>query len=974
MFHVQPSKQGSKLSYLTEPERLQDDKLPLLNDSQALKQYLKGNNISLNEFTTSHMQAYLNNGSSHYKARFSGDLAQTLNLNEYDEKTFIKMMNGECPLSQTEFDNIYQGSVKLKKGKQFINLSDKTQPGIDMLSSVPKSVSIEFARSNKERRDKIFDAMKHCDEEIFKNLALQVKPSCRKAEYLDFDPSKTKIFVASFTHYDNRSLEPHLHNHHKLANFAEFTFKDGTKKILAISTDTVFKCQKENSSIYDTLLTTALNRKGFKTEPAISDSGHETFRLKGYTQEIEENFSSRHLELMKFVEEQKQLNNIFSDEREALIKFKESYRDSSKSEKEEHVSANEMIRRLQNTVSKYLTPEEESVINLSQSDTSQSEKRLFDYDKIINSKLFETSAIVTETQLRTEIAKELRFSSFNNTIGIANIGIDVELANLANNKLSNFIVKTTDGYYTTIKHINNERSALDNLTALHNSSKTDECLQTSNQHHLDTFYETSSLKLNIGQYEACKQILKEKNLTVVIGDAGTGKTSSVIKFANEFYTSKNVNVIGLATQTSTAKDLNDADISTQFNTTSFLMKAFKNEKIDEHFLQQNRNSVLIVDEAGMVGAEHYNKLSRWAVESNSKIILVGDQKQLASVSYGNTFTQIQEVLPQEDIARLSINCRQRNEIAKSVAESFRDKKSKESMELLQSSGLLFTSKNQDDVAKNLADDYFKSEYESKLIICSTNNDCDLMNKTIRERLKTDKMLKHDIDFSNAYEIKVNRGNVSAKKEFCPGDDIVFLKNFKDKKKGIELVNSQRAKITNIKESGKNHIISCEVEGKSIEFSTDDFNSFNHSYAITSHKSQGKTCDVTFHFASSNTSHNKSYVDASRHREEYRCYIKEDEVERFFENSAKSQKITSTVADENCIKALQNYNSKHQTKNISSDTQEKTFERQQQSLVVKKTFKPNLPIHIREQARVAYEVQKKLNISRSKSLKGPTLGM
>ena len=41
----------------------------------------------------------------------------------------------------------------------------------------------------------------------------------------------------------------------------------------------------------------------------------------------------------------------------------------------------------------------------------------------------------------------------------------------------------------------------------------------------------------------------------------------------------------------------------------------------------------------MVGLNHYNKLLKLTEEKNLKLILVGDSKQLASVSYGDVFTK-----------------------------------------------------------------------------------------------------------------------------------------------------------------------------------------------------------------------------------------------------------------------------------------------------------------------------------------------
>ena len=91
-------------------------------------------------------------------------------------------------------------------------------------------------------------------------------------------------------------------------------------------------------------------------------------------------------------------------------------------------------------------------------------------------------------------------------------------------------------------------------------------------------------------------------------------------------------------------------------------------------------------------------------------------------------------------------------------------------------------------------------------------------------------------------------------------------------------------------------------GKQV-FSTKDYKNLNHCFAISSHKSQGQTVDNTYHLGNSFTSSNKSYVDGSRHKESYKLYLKDSEVEKFKKNAVKSQVKETTLNDKNCKQAV-----------------------------------------------------------------------
>ena len=63
-------------------------------------------------------------------------------------------------------------------------------------------------------------------------------------------------------------------------------------------------------------------------------------------------------------------------------------------------------------------------------------------------------------------------------------------------------------------------------------------------------------------------------------------------------------------------------------------------EIQEQRLKLNSKSIILVDEAGMVGTEVTNKLVKLAVKSKARLVLVGDNRQLQPIEAGGAFQAI----------------------------------------------------------------------------------------------------------------------------------------------------------------------------------------------------------------------------------------------------------------------------------------------------------------------------------------------
>ena len=918
MILIEKCKSSEMSDYLTKSELAHSAGYSLLNvdvllqDPQQFSEYCKKH--KLNQSYPESMARYLNQANNHYPAYFTGGLEKTFGV-EYSTDTFSKLMSNQFVGNINSFNKV--AGRQLYDSTHIIKPKDNQQTGTSLVFSVPKSLSVHFAIASQKEKDKIMTAMQDTNKQMIEHMSTLVKPS-NNTRY-EIDPSKTELLVGMHNHYEDREVDPHLHTHGEILNFAKFVVKDKktglwSTKILAIDTQHLFKQQLENSQLHDTLLNSNLRRQGYITEPCNVD-GYETFRLSGYTKEIEDKFSSRKYQIIEELKEFTQSNQFISGE-DSLQSARKTIRSRTAKEKQTH-NAGEVQDILYDTCMANLSSENLLDIESSQSRYANTNKSA-NFDGINDLQQITTKGYLTNTELRTYVISQLKFQQDFKSIAELNKQVDQQISNLQKNSNSlNNLVKVND-VYTILKVAETEHQMIEDIIKLSKQSlraMPGVATQWINKFNLE---HTSDKQLNEGQQSAIYKIAEGKKLTVIIGDAGVGKTSTAIKFASDFHKQQAYKVYGISTQEKTSKALNEASVDVAINAEAFIRKAFhKNGKgaINQQFIESNKRCCLIIDEAGMLGAEHYKKLAEFTNKSNSKLILVGDHKQLESVSFGSSFKAIQTAIPQDNIARLDIVLRQKTPTALAIANGYRDRKIDDVMTLLKQNDLLTNNLSHKDTINKLVDDYMNEPSKSKLIICGTNKEIDLVNSIVRDKTIEQETIKvsrdntyvSHLDYANQVPIEVARSNgvrtLTQVRNFCAGDQIIFNQN--DKK--INVANSDKGTITSIVQDGEHYTIKANVDDRTVEFSTKDYNKFNHCFAISSHKSQGSTCESVYHLGSSRTTANKNYVDGSRHTTNYKLYVPKDFYEDYVSNAKKEEIKFTTLGNDDCKTALETYN-------------------------------------------------------------------
>ncbi|WP_051675643.1 AAA family ATPase [Polaromonas glacialis] len=357
---------------------------------------------------------------------------------------------------------------------------------------------------------------------------------------------------------------------------------------------------------------------------------------------------------------------------------------------------------------------------------------------------------------------------------------------------------------------------------------------------------------NPGQREAFELLCAGKQLAVVNGAAGTGK-SFVLAAMREAYEKEGFKVYGAILQGKTAEDLErDSGIPSRTIARMLIDLQKGNLKLDAQ-------SVLVVDEAGMVGSRDLEKLMAYTEAAGARLRLVGDAKQLAAVEYGNAFVEVSQ---RAEVASLTQIMRQKTEWMRQASQKF----AVHDIGGLQDyadRGHVHLEDTAKDAQIALVRDWsihrIMNPEQSRIVLAHTNSARIELNDLMRAELKKQRQLKTEID------VTTSRGTIS----MAVGEKVMFTKADRD----LGVKNGTTGTVSAISAEGA---VTVTLEsGRTTEFAAqqeaDQGIHIDYGYAVTVHKSQGMTLDAAFVLADKNMTKESLGVAMTRHRHEASVY-------------------------------------------------------------------------------------------------------
>jgi len=367
--------------------------------------------------------------------------------------------------------------------------------------------------------------------------------------------------------------------------------------------------------------------------------------------------------------------------------------------------------------------------------------------------------------------------------------------------------------------------------------------------------EQRGLVLSGEQKAAFEHVTQARDLGVVVGYAGTGK-SALLGVAREAWEDAGYRVQGLALSGIAAENLEGGSGIASRTIASL-----------EHQWSQGRElldarDVLVIDEAGMIGSRQMERLLSAAEKVGAKVVLVGDPEQLQAIEAGAAFRSIAERHSHVEITQVR---RQHEDWQRDATRQLATGRTGEALASYEARGMVHAAETRDQAREDLVERWDRDRVaepgKSRIILTHTNDEVRDLNLKARERLRQAGVLGEEVT------VMAERGE----RAFAPGDRLMFLKN----DRGLGVKNGMLGEIEQVSPSQMTVRLDA---GRSVAFDLKDYAQIDHGYAATIHKSQGVTVDRTHVLATPGMDRHGAYVALSRHRDSVQLHYGRDEFE------------------------------------------------------------------------------------------------
>jgi conjugative relaxase-like TrwC/TraI family protein len=420
-------------------------------------------------------------------------------------------------------------------------------------------------------------------------------------------------------------------------------------------------------------------------------------------------------------------------------------------------------------------------------------------------------------------------------------------------------------------------------------------------------------RLRPEQKTAVLAVLDSRDLAVNLrGAAGTGKTATL----NELHRGLNEarrSVVAVAPTTSAVEELQKVGFPQAMTVARLLA--------DSQQRDQLAGQVLIVDEAGMVASKDMAELIGLAKTKGARIVYSGDTAQIKGVSEGDALRVLERESNLKSVSLLQVQ-RQTNAEYKAAVEALRNHPA-EGFSKLEAMGAIREVDwrlRAQEVSKAYREaaavPNVKGQARSVLVVAATHDEIKSVTYAIRQDRQRVGELSKGETFVQHTALNWTEAQKKRTKNYQPGQVLEFHKAVKGvaKNEALEVVSADKSAITVRKANGETLKISGRqaksfgvFEKQDLEVSAGDklllqanwraknfratngelvtvarvetgliklddgrqlpveYRQFTHGYAVTAHRSQGKTVDFEI-IAAERMAQDLFYVSATRARE------------------------------------------------------------------------------------------------------------
>jgi conjugative relaxase-like TrwC/TraI family protein len=338
-----------------------------------------------------------------------------------------------------------------------------------------------------------------------------------------------------------------------------------------------------------------------------------------------------------------------------------------------------------------------------------------------------------------------------------------------------------------------------------------------------------------------------RGIELVVAAAGTGKTTALAT-AVEAWRTTHAPIIGTALAGRAVDELATAARIPAYTVASLLGGHERGERLDV-------GTIVIVDEAAMVGTRQLAALAHHVWDVHGKIVLVGDPHQLPAIDAGGLLAGLARRLP---IIELVENRRQQAAWEQIALTELRAGDPQRALAMYVEHGRVHLAPTRDQLLRQLVDDWWthRADGGESIIIAAHRDDVRDLNQLARRRMQTDGQLSGSTLMAGG-------------RHYQTGDEIICLRN--NTRVGVR--NGTRGVVTSV--GGMLDITTTNGEQRRLPLRYAADGHVDLGYAFTIHKTQGMTARHVHALVDDTVYRELAYTGLSRGKTSNHLYVLPD---------------------------------------------------------------------------------------------------
>jgi len=790
-----------------------------------------------------------------------------------DHKNFEALRQGLHP-ETGEF--IRQRHSADRTGKDG-SVQSHAQSLFDITFSAPKSVSIMAVLGEDPRLTKAHEAaVAEALNELERHAAARVRIGGA-----NHDRRTGNIAMAVYTHDASRELDPQLHSHCVAFNL---TFDEVEGRWKALQASEIYKMRAYLSEVYRNALAYELKALGYEIENRIDRRGKDcVFEIAGIPETLREKFSQRSKQRDEAIAVFTAENGRPPTDNETAVLVRET-----RSPKLQNISTEEVRRKQMGR----MEPEEIELLQKIKSKAKATSEPVQAKDLPPERLLQEAMEHIFE---RVSVAHDYEILTEALLRGRGEIDLnELKESLLAQERQGSILRKGSE--IATKQSLDREREM---IRFVNNGIGAAKAIDGKKHFIPDK-------GLNAEQKNAVEFALHSRDLVMaIIGTAGAGKTT-MLKELGRGIRESGYDSLAVAPTRSAVEELQKVGFT----------EAVTIQRLLQDPNAQKRDCILIVDEAAMVSSGQMSDLLKLSDRLSCRVIFCGDTKQIQSVEAGDALRILQQESRLKSVS-LTTEQRQATKDYRQAIHQLREDAAK-GLDKLERMGAVLEVGGKDRaeaVAKAFSD--FTDKGQSTIVVCATHDEIGRVTDAIRRdqrakgKLGSAHGLERDVSlgWTDAHKtdisrlqpghvlcfhkavvgiekneslqvVSVDKGQATARNErgemrtitkkqskcfdvcerrpieVAPGDKLLLTANRKSP--AFKSTNGEIVTVDRIDEHGRINL----TDGRTMPR---DYRHFSHGYAVTAHRSQGKTVDAVI-VSADGMKRELFYVAASRGRQ------------------------------------------------------------------------------------------------------------